>query len=155
MISSSSNVFISGDLKGLSCTEEDISDLIQLLITTEPNLKALFLKKSVNIRFISKPEIKELNFRFLNNDKPTNVLSFPSQESSLDDELLGDIAICPEIIKREANDQNKEKQSHLFHIILHSLLHLTGHDHSDDRSAEIMENIEVEALKKIGIANPY
>ena len=36
-----------------------------------------------------------------------------------------------------------------------SLLHLTGHDHSDDSSAEIMENIEVEALKKIGIANPY
>ena len=81
--------------------------------------------------------------------------SFPTQESNLDDELLGDIAICPEIIKSEAIDQNKENQSHLFHIILHSLLHLTGHDHSDDNSAEIMENIEVEALKKIGIANPY
>ena len=155
MISSSSNIFISGDLEGLSCTEEDISSLIQLLIDTEPSLESLFFKKSVNIRFISKPEIKELNFRFLNKDKPTNVLSFPPQESTLDDELLGDIAICPEIIKSEANDQNKEKQSHLFHIILHSLLHLTGHDHSDDSSAEIMENIEVEALKKIGIANPY
>ena len=155
MTPSSSKIFISGDLEGLSCTEEDISDLIQLLIATEPSLKGLFLKKSVNIRFISKPEIKELNFRFLNKDRPTNVLSFPSRESTLDDDLLGDIAICPEIIKSEANDQNKEKQSHLFHIILHSLLHLTGHDHSDNHSAEIMENIEVEALKKIGIANPY
>ena len=96
-----------------------------------------------------------MNFRFLNKDRPTNVLSFPPQESSLDDELLGDIAICPEIIKSEANDQKKEKQNHLFHIILHSLLHLTGHYHLDDSSAEIMENIEVEALKKIGIANPY
>ena len=155
MTPSSSNIFISGDLEGLAWTEEDISDLIQLLIATEPSLKGLFLKKSVNIRFISKPEIKELNFRFLNKDRPTNVLSFPPRESTLDDELLGDIAICPEIIKSEANDQNKEKQSHLFHIILHSLLHLTGHDHSDNHSAEIMENIEVEALKKIGIANPY
>ena len=155
MIPSSSNIFISGDLEGLSCTEEDISGLIQLLIVTEPSLEGLFLKKSVNIRFISKPEIKELNFRFLNKDRPTNVLSFPPQESTLDDELLGDIAICPEIIKSEANDQKKEKQNHLFHIILHSLLHLTGHAHSDDSSAEIMENIEVEALKKIGIANPY
>ena len=155
MIPSSSSIFISGELEGLSCTEEDISDLIQLLIATEPSLKGLFSKKSVNIRFISKAEIKKLNFRFLNKDKPTNVLSFPPQESILDDELLGDIAICPEIIKSEANDQNKDKQSHLFHIILHSLLHLTGHDHLDDSSAEIMENIEVEALKKIGIANPY
>ena len=155
MTPSSSNIFISGDLEGLSCTEDDISDLVQLLITTEPSLKGIFLNKSVNIRFLSKPEIKELNFRFLKKDRPTNVLSFPTQESALDDELLGDIAICPEIIKSEANDQNKEKQSHLFHIILHSLLHLTGHDHSDDSSAEIMENIEVEALKKIGIANPY
>ena len=155
MIPSSSNIFISGDLEGLSCTEEDISSLIQLLIGTEPSLESLFFKKSVNIRFISKPEIKELNFRFLNKDRPTNVLSFPPQESTLDDELLGDIAICPEIIKSEADDQNKEKESHLFHIILHALLHLTGHDHSDDSSAEIMENIEVKALKKIGIANPY
>ena len=155
MIPSSSSIFISGELEGLSCTEEDISDLIQLLIATEPSLKGLFSKKSVNIRFISKAEIKKLNFRFLNKDRPTNVLSFPPQESTLDNELLGDIAICPEIIKSEANDQNKEKQSHLFHIILHSLLHLTGHDHLDDSSAEIMENIEVEALKKIGIANPY
>ena len=155
MIPSSSNISISGDLEGLSCTEEDISGLIQLLIVTEPSLEGLFLKRSVNIRFISKPEIKELNFRFLNKDMPTNVLSFPTQESTHDEELLGDIAICPEIIKNEANDQNKEKQSHLFHIILHSLLHLTGHNHLDDSSAEIMENIEVEALKKIGIANPY
>ena len=155
MISASSDIFISGDLEGLSCTEEDISSLIQLLIGTEPSLEGLFLKKSVNIRFISKPEIKELNFRFLNKDMPTNVLSFPPQESTHDEELLGDIAICPEIIKSEANDQNKEKQSHLLHIIIHSLLHLTGHNHLDDSSAEIMENIEVEALKKIGIANPY
>ena len=122
MISSSSNIFISGDLEGLSCTEEDISSLIQLLIGTEPSLESLFFKKSVNIRFISKPEMKELNFRFLNKDWPTNVLSFPPHETTLDDELLGDIAICPEIIKSEASDQNKEKQSHLFHIILHSLL---------------------------------
>ena len=86
MISSSSNIFISGDLEGLSCTEEDISSLIQLLIGTEPSLESLFLKKSVNIRFISKPEIKELNFRFLNKDRPTNVLSFPPHESTLDDE---------------------------------------------------------------------
>ena len=155
MIPSSSSIFISGELEGLSCTEEDISDLIQLLIATEPSLKGLFSKKSVNIRFISKAEIKKLNFRFLNKDRPTNVLSFPPQESTLDNELLGDIAICPEIIKSEANDQNKDIQSHLLHIVLHSLLHLTGYDHSDDSSAEIMENIEVEALKKIGIANPY
>ena len=111
MTSSSSDIFISGDLEGLSCTEEDISSLIQLLIGTEPSLESLFFKKSVNIRFISKPEIKELNFRFLNKDRPTNVLSFPPQESTLDDELLGDIAICPEIIKSEANNQNKERQS--------------------------------------------
>ena len=88
MIPSSSNIFISGDLEGLSCTEEDISSLIQLLIGAEPSLESLFLKKSVNIRFISKTEIKELNFRFLNKDRPTNVLSFPPQESTLDDELL-------------------------------------------------------------------
>ena len=155
MIPSSSNIFISGDLEGLSCTEEDISGLIQLLIVTEPSLEGLFLKKSVNIRFISKLEIKELNFRFLNKDMPTNVLSFPPKESTHDEELLGDIAICPEIISYEADDQNKDRQNHLTHIILHSLLHLAGYDHQEESSAELMESLEIKVLKKLGIANPY
>ena len=150
-----SNVFISGNLEGLSCSEKNVLKLIELLIEVEPSLEKQLKSRHVNLTFITKNEIKELNSKFLNKDQPTNVLSFPSTGLDFDERLLGDIAICPEIISNEADDQNKDRQNHLFHIILHSLLHLVGYDHQEDSSAEKMESIEIEALKKIGIANPY
>ena len=150
-----SNISIIGDLEGLICTERTISELINLIIEVEPSLKKQILNRSVNIKFVSKSEIKELNSKFLNKDKPTNVLSFPSEGLDLDNQLLGDIAICPEIIRNEALTQEKENQNHLSHIILHSLLHLAGFDHEDGHSAIKMESLEVKVLRKIGIANPY
>tara|TARA_A100000164_G_C21647327_1_gene648644 strand:- start:167 stop:634 length:468 start_codon:yes stop_codon:yes gene_type:complete len=149
------NLFISGDLKGLSCSEESISELIELLIETEPKLEKKIKCRPINLNFITKKEIQDLNSKFLNKDQPTNVLSFPSDGLDLSDELLGDIAICPEIIIYEVDDQNKDRQNHLTHIILHSLLHLAGYDHQEESSAGLMESLEIKVLKKLGIANPY
>ena len=150
-----SQIFISGNLEGLNCTEKSVSDLIKALLQVKPDLKKIFKDRPVNLSFISKKTIKELNSEFLKKDKPTNVLSFPSTGLSFSDEILGDIAICPEIIKKEAAIQNKEEQDHLSHLIIHSLLHLAGYDHQEATSAEQMESLEIRALKKIGIANPY
>ena len=150
-----SQIFISGNLEGLNCTEKSVSDLIKALLQVKPDLKNSFKDRPVNLSFISKKTIKELNSEFLKKDKPTNVLSFPSTGLSFGDDILGDIAICPEIIKKEAAIQNKEEQDHLSHLIIHSLLHLTGYDHQEADSAKQMESLEVKALKKLGIANPY
>ena len=150
-----SQIFISGNLEGLNCTEKSVSDLIKALLQVKPDLKKIFKDRPVNLSFISKKTIKELNSEFLKKDKPTNILSFPSPGQSVGDEILGDIAICPEIIKKEAAIQNKEEQDHLSHLIIHSLLHLAGYDHQEADSAEQMESLEVKALKKLGIANPY
>lgn len=150
-----SQIFISGNLEGLSCTESSVSDLIEALLQVKPDLKKIFKDRPVNLSFISKKAIQELNSEFLKKDKPTNVLSFPSTGLSFSDEILGDIAICPEIIKKEAAIQNKEEQDHLSHLIIHSLLHLAGYDHQEATSAEQMESLEIRVLKKIGIANPY
>lgn len=150
-----SQIFISGNLEGLNCTETSVSYLIKALLQVKPDLKQIFRDRPVNLSFISKEAIKELNSEFLKKDKPTNVLSFPSAGLSFGDEILGDIAICPEIIKKEAAIQNKEEQDHLSHLIIHSLLHLAGYDHQEADSAKQMESLEVKALKKLGIANPY
>ena len=155
MTTPESNVFISGDLEGLSCSEKNVIELIELLVQAEPSLQKKLKSRHVNLTFITKNEIKELNSKFLNKDQPTNVLSFPSSGLDFEEQLLGDIAICPEIIINEADDQNKDLQNHLSHIILHSLLHLAGYDHQEDSSAEKMESLEIEVLKKLGIANPY
>lgn len=150
-----SNIFITGNLEDLSCTQKDISEWVQALIDAEEGLDELITAKNINFSFVSEEEIQKLNLTFLKKDKPTNVLSFPSPATDLNQDLLGDIAICIDIIKKESLEQGKEAADHLIHIILHSVLHLVGYDHEDEASANKMELLEISTLKKIGIANPY
>jgi probable rRNA maturation factor len=150
-----SNIFITGNLEDLSCTQKDISEWVQALIDVEEGLDELITAKNINFSFVSEEEIQKLNLTFLKKDKPTNVLSFPSPATDLNQDLLGDIAICIDIIKKESIEQGKEAADHLIHIILHSVLHLVGYDHEDEASANKMELLEISTLKKIGIANPY
>ena len=148
-------VEISGEPSEIMCTQEEVMEWFECLREEYDDSLDNLENCKLNLAFLSKSEIQEINKTFAGKDKPTNVLSFPSEELEKDTPLLGDIAICPAIIKSEALAQNKDSQSHLTHIILHSLLHLAGFDHQDDHQAQKMESIEVIALKKIGIANPY
>lgn len=104
--------------------------------------------------------IQELNSKYRNKDKPTNVLSFPQTE--LEDLKLnipfislGDIIISFETIEREAKEQNKEFKNHYTHMLTHGCLHLLHYDHMTEEEAEVMEKLEIEILEDLGIKNPY
>jgi probable rRNA maturation factor len=71
-------------------------------------------------------------------------------------ELLGDIALAYETCAREAADKGVPLEHHAAHLIVHGLLHLAGHDHEISAAdAEAMEQIEINALALMGIADPY
>ena len=111
---------------------------------------------SVSIKFLGKKEMQSMNKKFRSKDTPTNVLAFPIDNSlDLDTDSLGDIAICHEVVLKEAKEQNKEVRDHMAHIFIHGVLHLLGHDHHQEAQAEIMENLERRILSKIGVADPY
>ncbi len=97
--------------------------------------------------------IRSMNATWRGIDKPTNVLSFPSGESS--GPHLGDIAIACETVEREAASENKTFLDHLAHLSIHGYLHLIGFDHETDREAERMEHLETRILADLGIADPY
>lgn len=103
--------------------------------------------------------IRDLNARFRNQDKPTNVLSFASEDEEPDAEsgafYLGDIAISYETVRREAEDSGKSLRAHLTHLIVHGVLHLAGFDHENDAEADEMEAQEIEILLGLGIVDPY
>ncbi len=145
---------ISSNHKEFGYSERLILESIQTLCELNANFDEVINCKSINISFVSQQEIKELNRRFLNKNKTTNVLSFPSDPKFYED-LLGEIAICPFVIKEESIVQGKKEHDHLIHLIIHSVLHLLGYDHVDSKSAKVMEGIEINTLKKLGIANPY
>lgn len=114
----------------------------------------------VSIVLCDDKEIQSLNKKYRNQDKPTNVLSFPVMDfkeiSNIEDfAAIGDIILSFETIKRESVEQNKIFNNHLAHLFIHSILHLIGHDHENDDQAKIMEDLEIELLKKLEIDNPY
>lgn len=99
--------------------------------------------------------IQELNLAYRKKDKPTNILSFPDGEDDDGEIYLGDLILAFETIKRESEEQKKQINDHLKHLLIHGFLHLLGYDHIQEQEAEEMEALEIEILTSIGIKNPY
>ena len=78
------------------------------------------------------------------------------EEDDAPPELLGDIALALETCTREATDKGISLEDHAAHLIIHGLLHLAGHDHeTSPQDAAAMEALEIKALARMGIADPY
>lgn len=115
----------------------------------------------IGIACVDIAESHELNLQYREKDKPTNVLSFPSDIPEemlnlLDAEPLGDLVICIPVVLQEAAEQQKTPNQHFTHLLVHGVLHLLGYDHeTNEIDAEEMEALEIAILKKLGVANPY
>lgn len=101
--------------------------------------------------------VRKLNRDWRGLDKPTNVLSFPTDMPALPGEpvMLGDLALALETVTREAIEQEKGFDEHLQHLVVHGVLHLFGLDHEAPDEAEEMEALEVQILQALGVADPY
>jgi len=108
--------------------------------------------------------VRALNASYRGIDKPTNVLSFPAPQPDYQDacpdsggapQMLGDIAIAYQTVRREADDEGKPFAHHLSHLAVHGFLHLVGYDHETDAEAETMESTERSILAGLGIPDPY
>lgn len=114
--------------------------------------------------------IAELNADFRGKPQPTNVLSWPSEErgAARAGEMpdlpepfppmalaLGDVAIAFDTCAREAEEAGRSLPDHALHLLVHGTLHLLGFDHERDADAALMEGLETEILRDLGVADPY
>ena len=76
-------------------------------------------------------------------------------ELSMMDIMLGDLAICAEIVEKEAAEQQKSLPEHWAHMVVHGVLHLQGFDHVGDDEAVQMESLETQIMLQLGFADPY
>jgi len=108
------------------------------------------------IRIVDEAESQTLNRGYRGVDRPTNVLSFPSElPTEVESDLLGDLVISAPVIQREAAEQGKSLQAHWAHMVIHGVLHLMGFDHQNDRQALEMESLERSLLQQLGFPDPY
>jgi len=108
---------------------------------------------SLTILLAGDAALKKLNSAFRAKRKPTNVLSFPARPNG--ENYLGDVAIAYGVAAAEARASGKSLSDHAAHLAVHGTLHLLGYDHTTNRQAKIMEPLETEILKSLGIADPY
>ena len=115
----------------------------------------------IGIACVDNDESHKLNLEYRQKDKPTNVLSFPSDIPEevlpmLDAWPMGDLVICIPVVLQEAIDQSKTPIEHFTHMLVHGVLHLMGYDHEpSEADAEEMEALEIKILAKLGFDNPY
>lgn len=113
--------------------ERDARHLLDLLRTGDAELSILV----TNDR-----HIRQLNRDYRGKDRTTDVLSFPMQEEGDllpvgDEFLLGDIVLNAHMAHRLSLEHGSSLHDVLRHLLVHGLLHLTGHDHEQDPKAAV------------------
>jgi probable rRNA maturation factor len=155
----------------ISIEEGDWPDEAGLLALCAPVLEAaaVYLKDveaqpfqahapELSLLFTDDASIREINAEWRDQDKPTNVLSFPAfplAPGGMPGPMLGDIIFAFETVAREAAELEKPFEAHLSHLLVHGLLHLFGYDHINHDEATIMEGLETRILERLGLSDPY
>ncbi len=86
---------------------------------------------TIAVTFMSSSRMRSLNRRTFGRNRATDVLAFPLGH---DDELVGDVYICPSIARRSARDIQISSREELLRLIVHGILHVLGYDHPDGAS---------------------
>ncbi|MBL4595698.1 MAG: rRNA maturation RNase YbeY [Robiginitomaculum sp.] len=110
----------------------------------------------LSIRIVDESESQDLNKEYRDKNTPTNVLSFSlGVPEYVMPRILGDLVICAEVVAVESQTQDKPRDAHWAHMVVHGVLHLLGFDHQADEQAQQMEGLEIEVMQGLGFANPY
>ncbi len=147
----------------------DYEPLISKVIEASLDYEKCPYEAEVNVVLTGNEEIHQINKKFRNIDRPTDVLSFPAidYESSSDfnhleqymeyfnpetgELLLGDIMISIEQAKKQAEEYNHSLEREIAFLTAHSMLHLCGYDHMEEEERVIMEEKQEAILKLLGI----
>ena len=101
------------------------------------------------------PQLHQLNLEYLGIDAPTDVLSFPANETDPEtgDVYLGDIIISVPRAKLQAAAAEHEVEAELQLLVVHGVLHLLGHDHAEAEEKARMWQAQAEILKMLGLGD--
>ena len=108
----------------------------------------------VTIAFVDDDAMTELNQKFRNKAKTTDVLTFPADDSynepSATGRPLGDIVISIDQARRQAVDEKHSLATEIRYLVLHGVLHALGYDHETDKGE--MSALEIAVRDGVGLS---
>ncbi|MCQ2564735.1 MAG: GTPase Era, partial [Clostridia bacterium] len=147
--------------------EETKQDIVRVYDAVTASL-SLPKNIKVNLTILTKEEIKDLNSRTRNIDKVTDVLSYPytnlkvGEKLNLEDYkfdvdptddllLFGDVFICLERAKEQAQEYGHTLKREMCFLFCHSMLHLAGYDHMTPQDEKVMFDLQNKILDGLNI----
>lgn len=114
--------------------------MVSLLEQKRVRHKIKLQRKELILVFVGAEKMKQINFKYRSKNKPTDILSFSSE----DPDSLGELVICPEVLLKQSLQHQKTLTEEMSLMILHGILHLLGYDHelnaSEDRLMSRLQN---------------
>ena len=155
---------IKGDRMNVSIIVNDEKAISTQLMNTLRKAASACIDMDVEISlsFVSLEEIHRMNREYRGVDRPTDVLSFPMFDSTEEmeemqrltggDVPLGDVVICMDKIREQAEEFGHSEERETVYLFTHSVLHLLGHDHEEDEDRRKMRAREEEIMESLGIS---
>ncbi|MDF2473275.1 MAG: rRNA maturation RNase YbeY [Anaerocolumna sp.] len=148
----------------------DYKDIITKVVDKSLNLEQCPYEVELNVILTDNQEIQEINRQYRKIDAPTDVLSFPlvdykepsdfsGLEEAADDYfnpetgelLLGDIILSVEKVMEQAKEYGHSKERELAFLTAHSMMHLFGYDHMEEKERLLMETRQNKVLEELQI----
>lgn len=148
----------------------DLREVAEAVIGAALEETACPYETEVNLLITHDNEIREMNRDYRGIDRVTDVLSFPMIEfkkpgdfSGINEEtgdvfdpesgelLLGDIVISVDRVLAQAAEYGHSSRREYAFLIAHSMLHLCGYDHMEEKERHVMEQKQREIMEKINI----
>ena len=139
--------------------EEIVKKVLEQCFKEEDMLDS---KLYIAITFTTPQNIKEINKKYRNIDKATDVLSFPMFEKDeletkiknkdyVCEDVLGDIIISIEKVQEQAEEYGHSFERELSYMIVHGFYHLMGYDHIKEEDKKVMRPKEEKVLNDLKI----
>ncbi len=157
--------------QNMICLSDDFMDYIISVAQKILKIERVDVDYEVFISMVDNCSIRKINFKYRGIDSDTDCLSFPIldycegkvfkeqysnfqfPEHYLEDGklILGDIIISLEKAKSQSIEFNHSFKREVIYLVIHSLLHLLGYDHVDDKDRFTMREAEKNIIREIGI----
>ena len=146
----------------------EFCEIIEKLESASTKTFLLPKKSYIELNFVDKESIREINARERGVDAVTDVLSFPNLDGIFGKRIclkyfpfdidpdtgmlnLGAIVVCIDKIKEQAEEYGTGQRREFSYLLAHGILHLLGYDHMTADEKSVMRKKEEELLKKANV----